>query len=156
MDGVYLETSFVSACVTDRDDAASVYRRETSLEWWMHFSSRYDCTVSEEVIVELSQPGFRQSEAALEHISAIPRLDISDEVLGVAEVLVRERVMPGPVAGDALHIAVAAVHAMTYVLSWNVRHLANPNKVEHLQVICRRLGLVAPSIVTPEMLWSSP
>ena len=31
---VYLETSFVSACVTDRKDAGSVYRREKSLEWW--------------------------------------------------------------------------------------------------------------------------
>src|SRR5207237_1004395 len=31
---VYLETSFVSACVTDRKDTGSVYRREKSLEWW--------------------------------------------------------------------------------------------------------------------------
>ena len=28
---VYLETSFISACVTDRTDPGSVYRRDTSL-----------------------------------------------------------------------------------------------------------------------------
>lgn len=61
--------------------------------------------------------------------------------------------MPKPVAGDAIHVAVAAVHGIEYVLSWNVRHLANPNKLRHLQSICLRSGLVAPQIITPELLW---
>jgi len=29
---VYVETSFVSACVSDREDAGSVYRRDTGVE----------------------------------------------------------------------------------------------------------------------------
>ncbi len=37
--------------------------------------------------------------------------------------------------------------------SWNIRHLANPNKMAHLTVINRRLGLLTPQVVTPEMLW---
>ncbi len=152
---VYLETSFVSACVTDRDDTASNYRRETSVEWWRLHASLHELSVSAEVTAELSQPGFRRSAEALAWIANIPSLDIDDDVIGVAEVFVRERVMPGPVAGDALHIAVASVHRMDYVLSWNVRHLANPNKLQHLRVVCRRLGLVPPSIVTPDMLWTA-
>jgi hypothetical protein len=87
-------------------------------------------------------------------IAEVPALDINDDAVGVAEIFVHEKVMPGPVAGDAIHIAVATVHGMDYVLSWNVRHLANPNKVEHLRIVSRRLGLVPPAIVTPDMLWS--
>lgn len=34
-----------------------------------------------------------------------------------------------------------------------IRHLANPNKLAHLTVINRRLGLLTPQVVTPEMLW---
>ena len=34
MAAVYLETSLVSACVTDRTDPASLYRREASMDWW--------------------------------------------------------------------------------------------------------------------------
>ena len=30
---VYLDTSFVSACVTTHEDAHSIVRKETSLEW---------------------------------------------------------------------------------------------------------------------------
>lgn len=38
-------------------------------------------------------------------------------------------------------------------MTWNIRHLANPNKLEHLLITNRRLGLLTPQIVTPEMLW---
>jgi hypothetical protein len=32
--------------------------------------------------------------------------------------------------------------------------LANPNTLHHLTVINRRMGLLTPQIVTPEMLWT--
>ncbi len=47
----------------------------------------------------------------------------------------------------------ACVHDIDSALTWNIRHLANPNKLHHLTVINRRLGLLTPQIVTPEMLW---
>jgi len=148
-----LETSFVSACVTGRKDAGSVYRREKSLEWWAFQSQRHDMWVSGEVITELSQPGFRQCEEALKFIQGLPVLQIDPRVLKLAGILIDERVMPQPVTGDATHVAVSAVAGIEYVLSWNVQHLANPNKVIHLGKICAREGYVAPRILTPESLW---
>ena len=41
---------------------------------------------------------------------------------------------------------------MNYLLTWNVKHLANPNKRTHFGVICMRLNLSAPQLVTPDML----
>ncbi len=152
---VYLETSFISACVTARTDTASAYRRQTSQEWWSTQRSAHDVYVSEEVIAELSHPDFTQSERALELSHDVPILPITQEVRGLARVLVREKVMPGPLAGDALHVSLATCHAIDYLLTWNVRHLANPNKIEHLQKICVRVGFVPPRIVTPELLWES-
>ncbi|NQU22966.1 MAG: hypothetical protein HQ567_16945 [Candidatus Nealsonbacteria bacterium] len=55
--------------------------------------------------------------------------------------------------GDALHLALASLNELDYVLTWNVRHLANPNKVEHLTAINRRLGLLSPVIISPDQLW---
>ncbi len=67
--------------------------------------------------------------------------------------LVRERVMPAPaVGGDALHVAYCLVHRVDYLLTWNQRHLANPNKRTHLAVICARLNLLMPQIVTPDLM----
>jgi len=150
---VYLDASFPSACVTERTDAKSVARRETSCEWWDTQRLRHEIYVSQEVIRELTSPEFPRREAALALLDQVPLLDIDDEVAGVAEVFVREYLMPAPAVGDAIHVAVCAVHQVDYLLSWNVRHLANPNKTAHLQAVCRRLGLVPPVIVTPDLLW---
>ena len=38
-------------------------------------------------------------------------------------------------------------------LTWNVRHLANPNKLEDLRTICLRVGMLPPQILTPDLLW---
>ena len=150
---VYLETSFVSACVTDRKDAGSVYRREKSLEWWALQAQRYEICVSNEVIAELSEPGFRQRERALKFIQELPILNVTPEVLDLARILIKEKVMPGPLKGDAVHVAMCAELGIEYLLSWNVRHLANPNKVVHLREICARQGFVATQIATPDSLW---
>jgi predicted nucleic acid-binding protein len=150
---VYLETSFISAVVTDRTDPASIYRRDASGEWWRTQRAAHGVFVTQEVLSELSHPAFRRRDEALSFVQQVPLLDINEQVRGVAELLVRERLMPKPVAGDAVHVAAATVHGMEYLLSWNVRHLANPNKLEHLEVICRRLGLLPPRIVTPDLLW---
>ena len=44
---------------------------------------------------------------------------------------------------------------MASMLTWNVWHLANRNKLEHLRTICRRAGCIPPQIVTPDLLWES-
>jgi len=153
MAAVYLDTSFVSACVTDRSDPKSIYRRDTSLEWMRAFAPHHDLYISAEVIGELSEPGHRQADAALKMIEPVPILPMTPLVRGFAHALVRERVMPGPVRGDAIHVAIATLYGLDVLLSWNVRHLANPNKLRHLQVISTRLGFVPPTIVTPELFW---
>ena len=132
---VYLDCSFISACVTDRTDARSLARRETSREWWETQRPRHELVISQEVIKELSSPGFSRREEALTLVSDLHLLWVDDEVTGVAEVFVKEFLMPGPAVGDAIHVAVCAVYDVEYLLSWNVGHLANPNKTAHLRAI---------------------
>jgi hypothetical protein len=150
---VYLETSFFSACVTTRTSAKSVAWRQASNEWWETQAGKHMLYISEEVVAELADPGFSQSPAALDMLRGLRILELSPEVRGLAEILVREKVMPTPgVSGDAVHIAAAAVHRMDYVLTWNVQHLANPNKRTHFATLCLRLGLMPPQIITPDLL----
>jgi len=154
---VYLETSFVSACVTTRMDVASAYRHQASLEWWADQARRHRLFVSDEVLAELGSPANPNAVAALALIRDVPRLELGERAQGLAAALVAHKVMPSPAAsGDALHVAVAIVHDMDFMLSWNVRHLANPNKLDHLRTICLRLGVVPPRIVTPDLLWEFP
>ena len=111
----------------NRTDAASIYRRDTSRDWWQTQAGKHELFISAEVLTELSSPTYPMSQQALDWVSDTPLLPINEEVIGFAEVLARRQAMPAPVAGDAIHVAVATVHDLDYVLSWNVRHLANPN-----------------------------
>ncbi len=150
---VYLETSFFGACVSMRTSAKSVSWRETSNEWWRTQAARHELYVSDEVVAELSDPQFAQGAAALAMLRGLRLLELGPEVRGLAEILVREKLMPRPsLSGDAIHVAAATIHGMEYILTWNVQHMANPNKRTHFATICLRLGLLPPQIVTPDLL----
>ena len=109
--------------------------------------------ISDVVLGELSRPSYPLSQKALEFTVGMHVLEVNEDVLGLGRVLIREKLMPGPLEGDALHVAACVHHGMDYLLSWNVRHLANPNKRTHLAAVCYRLGKLPPEIVTPNMLW---
>jgi hypothetical protein len=150
---VYLETSFFSACVSTRTSPRSTGWRETSNDWWETQARWHELYVSDEVVAELSDPDFAQGPAALAMLRGLRLLESGPEVRGLAEILVREKLMPRPsVSGDAIHVAAATIHEMEYILTWNVQHMANPNKRTHFVAICLRLGLMPPQIVTPDLL----
>ncbi len=94
------------------------------------------------------------SVEALTFAQESENLTVKAEVIGLAQILVAERVMPGPAqGGDAVHVAAATIHGVDYILSWNLSHLSNPNKIMHLRSVCLKLGMIPPRIVTPDLLW---
>ena len=149
---VYLETSFVSACVTTRTSLRSVYERESSLRWWQDQATSSDRFISDEVLNELSHPKYPSRDRALEFVREVSVLGISEAMISFAQALVDRLVMPRPAAGDALHIAIATISHMDVILTWNVRHLANPNKVLHLYAICSEFGYLCPKVLRPDDL----
>jgi hypothetical protein len=153
MGRVYLVTSFFSACVSTKTSEKTIGWRASSKEWWKSQRKAHELFISGEVIGELSDPNFKNSTRALKMLKGLSVLDLTPEIEHFAQLLVRERLMPGPsLSGDAIHVAAATIHRMDFILTWNVKHLANLNKRTHLAVICMRAGLNPPAIVTPDML----
>lgn len=151
---VYIETSVFNAYVSRRTDARSQAWRQGTREWWEEQHAYYDCFVSQEVIDELRMGEYPGQDEIGSLLAGTPLLEVNEEILAISEVYVREAVMPGPAGkGDSLHLAIASYHQVDFLLTWNIRHLANPNKQDHLVVISRRLALLTPIIVTPDMLW---
>ncbi len=105
------------------------------------------------MLLELREGNWNGKAEALGLVEPIDHLKVDPEVLGVAKRYVDELLVPADLKGEAVHLAVACVHEVDFLLTWNIRHLANPNKLNHLLAIHRRLGLLTLQIVTPEMLW---
>jgi predicted nucleic acid-binding protein len=55
-------------------------------------------------------------------------------------------------ATDALHIALAAVHGMHYLVTWNCKHIANAAIRRAVEHHCRLAGYEPPVICTPQEL----
>ena len=151
---VYIETSVPSAYASVRQDASSEHRRIITRRWWHRQASMYALVTSDVTVAELMGADYPGREEALALVESLPRLTVTEEAVRIAELYVRHKVMPAPSSGDASHLALASLNEVDCLLTWNLRHLANPNKVEHMTVINRRLGLLTPLVVSPEALWS--
>jgi hypothetical protein len=55
-------------------------------------------------------------------------------------------------SADALHIALAAAHGIDFVLTWNMRHIANAAMRVGIERTCRANGFEPPVLCTPEEL----
>lgn len=154
MPAVYLDSSFFGSCVNRRQDAKSIAFQSESRRWWTQQRRNFKLCNSAEVVRELSDDAFPDAQEALILTRDCTVLAVTDAVRAFARTLVGEHVMPGPAeTGDAVHVAVAAVHACDHLLTWNVKHLANPNKRAHLRNICGRYGFSTPDIVMRYSLW---
>ncbi len=86
---------------------------------------------------------------ALDEISLI---ELNEEILSLANILIVEGPIPENAKEDALHISLATVHGMDYILTWNCRHIANAEMRKAVSGICMSVGYQPPTICTPEEL----
>jgi hypothetical protein len=73
-------------------------------------------------------------------------------VVDLARDLVERGTLPGNARIDAAHVGIAAAHGMEYLLTWNLRHLANASLRGKIEEAVRAAGMVPPIICTPEEL----
>ena len=66
--------------------------------------------------------------------------------------LLRSGALPSTARVDAAHVAIPAVNGVDFLVTWNLRHLANAAIRGKIDETCRRAGLVSPIICTPEEL----
>ena len=150
---VYLETTVVSylAARPSRDLRVAAHQQATS-EWWTTKRHQFDVYVSQLVLEEAAVGDEDASGRRLGYLERISQLGLTDATLALAEKLLADGAVPQEAEEDALHIAVAAVHGMDYLLTWNCRHIANATMRSRIQASCFDAGYDAPVICTPEEL----
>ena len=63
--------------------------------------------------------------------------------------------MPAKAFTDAVHIAVAALHEIEFIASWNFRHIAGALPRRSIENALAALGVSVPTIATPEEILES-
>lgn len=68
------------------------------------------------------------------------------------KILISQRAIPSEFPEDALHIAVAAMNGIDFILTWNFAHINNAMNREKIMNVIDQCGYICPVICTPEEL----
>jgi hypothetical protein len=146
---VYIETTIPSYYHESRvDETIAAWKRATR-DWWDHYADRFELVTSRFVIAELSSAPAQKARACLELMKDVEILPEPEALSATAQYYIEQKAMPDGAGGDAYHLAMAALHGIEYLLTWNCQHLANASKQRHLTVLNTRLGLLMPIVTTP-------
>src|ERR1700736_708978 len=151
MERVYMETTFVSYLTarSSRDLIVAGHQQITH-DWWDTRRGDYELCDSQLVLQEAGDGDPQAAQDRLNVLATMTVLEIKEEAVELAEELVQTGALPAKAGNDALHIAIAAIHRVPYLLTWNCRHMANATMRAQIEGVCASKGFKAPIICTPE------
>jgi len=149
---VYVETSVISylAARPSKTIIGAAHQQITSA-WWDQRND-YDLFVSELVLRECAAGDPDAAQRRLEIVEGIPLLVATEESYQLAEAFLINGIIPAKAAEDSLHIAIAISHSVDYLLTWNCKHIANPELQRKIMDYLSEQGQFLPFICTPEEL----
>ena len=150
---VYIETTVVSYLVSEPSrDLIIAGHQQITREWWDHRRPEFECVVSQFVLDEAAGGDPRQAAKRMAVLRELRVVAITAAVETFADQLIRGGTVPAVAASDAVHLAIAAVTALDYLITWNCRHIANGHVLKKLQRACARAGYPMPIVCTVEEL----
>jgi predicted nucleic acid-binding protein len=152
-ESIYLETTIISyySSRPNRDIVIAGHQQITK-DFIDKSALQYDIFVSELVIEECKSGDKEAAILRLELLKTFNLLELNDAALSLAKSLVSSKIVPNQYAEDALHIALATIHGMDYLVTWNCKHIANAHIRNKLEKAIRKNGYILPVICTPEEL----
>lgn len=150
---VYLETSIISY-LTSRPsrDLIIAANQQITQEWWQLRRNAFELYISELVIQEAGAGDTTAAGQRLRVLEDVPLLELSPEAVTLAERLITDGPLPQNAVEDALHIAIATLNGMDYLLTWNFKHLANATIRHKIEEVCWQAGYEPPIICAPPEL----
>ena len=147
----YIETSVVSY-YTGRGsrDLVIAGHQQSTQEFWALLESEFLPYVSALVIKEAGQGDAALAKSRLAVIQSFPVIRTTPEAERLAEGIMDARGVPREYPEDALHIAVAAVAGMDFIVTWNFAHINNPFTKTMIRQAVENVGYECPEILSPD------
>ncbi|MBK8037824.1 MAG: type II toxin-antitoxin system VapC family toxin [Verrucomicrobiaceae bacterium] len=153
MQTVYIETtipSYLGAHPSRQEPMAS--HQKLTHRWWNDERHKFLLYSSVLVRLEASRGDANAAQRRLAYLNGITELDVLPETVRLEADLIRLFQLPLRAAAYAGHLAMAILHRMDYLLTWNCTHLANATLQKELMDYCLYHKLHLPIICTPETL----
>jgi predicted nucleic acid-binding protein len=147
---VYIETSILGHLTARPTDnlivAANV---KITQDWWNEHSSSFTLYASEIVEDEAAKGDPTIAAQRLNLSKSLMLLELTEEAFELSQAFLNQSNLPPKASNDALHMALATVYSLDYLLTWNCKHMANAQIQRKLAQISSDLGYLLPVICTP-------
>ncbi|MHA1380086.1 MAG: PIN domain-containing protein [Candidatus Helarchaeota archaeon] len=143
----YIDTSIISALFDKRTP-----ERKTMTEEFWEKTKIFPRYISNMVVAELETASNELKDDLLEVIKDCKVLDITDEVEKLADEYIVKGVVSEKFKNDAIHIAVAVINNIQFLVSWNFRHIVKVKTRKMVNLVNEILGYSHLEIIAPPEL----
>jgi predicted nucleic acid-binding protein len=145
---VYLETSAVNFVFADdapdkRDDTIKLFEEIKQ--------GKYEAYAGYHVIAEINKAGhdLKAKLLALLKENDVVVLPSNDDIHYLADLYVKEGIIPAKYRDDAVHIATASYYGMDIIVSWNFKHIVKRKTILMTGIVNTREGYKQVGIHSP-------
>ena len=152
---IYIESTIPSYVVArPARDLLQAARQQLTRDWWDFKREKHELFTSQFVLDEITAGEADMARQRLQVLRDIPLLGPNDTANALGREILHSGLLPVSADADAAHIALATVHEMDVLLTWNCRHIANVAIQQRLRRLVEQNGYTLPSLATPEEFMS--
>jgi len=142
---VYLDTSVISALFDEMNP-----QRQFLTQLFFENIGAFDAYISEVVLAEIDETRDTRLRKKLRKTAiSFKLLSMDDESKMLADEYVGHGAIPSDYPEDALHISIATVNGIDYLISWNFEHIVKVKTRRIVNMVNASLGYPDLEIVTP-------
>jgi hypothetical protein len=150
---IYIESNVPSyVAARPARDLLQAARQKLTKDWWRLKRHRHELFTSQVTLDEIAGGERAMAQRRLEIMADTPVLELTSAAASLTEDVLASGLLPATADSDAAHIALATVHKMDILLTWNCRHIANAAIQVRLRRVVQSLGYELPAICTPDEL----
>lgn len=147
---IYIETSILGHLTArPSQNVILIANMEITRQWWEDHKHKFDLYISQIVLDEVAQGDQEIANKRLELVKDFPLLNIDQSAKNLALTFLNQSNLPPKASDDALHIAIATIYELDYLLTWNCKHIANAQIQRKLAQISLDFGYKLPILCTP-------
>ena len=148
---IYIESTIPSyVVVRPARDLLQAARQQLTKDWWDLKRENHELFTSQVVLDEITAGEAAMARQRLKLLRGVPLLEPSAAANDLGREILRSGLLPASADSDAAHIALATVHEMDVLLTWNCRHIANVAIQQRLRRLAEQNGYTLPALATPE------
>ena len=153
MKRIYFETSFFGY-LTSRPsrDLLKAARQQVSLDLWDLRRQAFTPFISGLVLQEAARGDAQAAGLRLAACTQADVLPVTSSAQDFGQRLIDAGAVPATEPEDALHLALATLAQVDFIVTWNFAHMVGPSAKAKLSKHIEQLGYAPPLITTPDEL----